>query len=282
MTPDAGPTRRLALLSGLAVATFALGWVGQGWWQFGGAAAPPAATATATDLIGGASSRQPLSIQLTLAVSNDGPEEIRVQGPTTPGPGTVITQVSPGLLVLPAGRAGQLQADVRVNCDRPVPLALPDLRIELIDGVHRGLPVSDSGLLLEACSRSRPTVRPLTVEVLPPAAGRLRLRLTSPTGRAIRLHAVRAGGVDLAGSPVPVTIAGRTPVDIRLSAPPSCPPEWLAGGTPSALTFDLSPDAVIAGGAASTTSQPVIVGSGLIFWLLAASCPGAPSPAGSP
>jgi hypothetical protein len=274
MTPP-GPDRRLLLLGVLALLTFTGGYLGQGSWRVGARAQAPVISAIATDVTGGAGSRQPIRVQVTIAVANDGTDQIQVLDPGTTAPGVTVVGLDPRVLTVPAGRVRQVNADIALNCDRPDPLALPALRVELIDGVQRRLEVGGSGVLLEACSRAVAAVRPLAASIgraqaSGPSDPRLAIMLTSPTGRAVDVSAVRAGGVSLSAEPRTVSVAGTGPATVRLSAPRSCPEQWRVNGIPGALAFDLAP----APPSGSVTTVQLSLGTPLTSWLLATSCAG--------
>jgi hypothetical protein len=275
MTPT-GNGRRTPVLALLAVLTFAVGYLGQGFWQVGARADPPVVSAIATDVIGGIGTRQPVRIRVTIAVANDGAQEVQVIAPEQPTPGVTVIGLDPGVLTVPAGRVGQLNADVAVHCEQETPLSLPALQIELIDGVRHRLGVSGSGVLLEACARGAPTVRPLIASIPATKAGSsadqqsLTVTLRSPTGRPADVSAIRAGGVGLRTVPAAVSVAGTAPATVRLSAPRSCPLQWQVTGVPSALVFDLAP--VPRSESGSVTSLQLKLGPELASWLLATSC----------
>jgi hypothetical protein len=279
LTPAATGRRTLGL-GLLALLTFAIGFLGQGLWRIGVRAEPPAISAIATDVIGGAGNRLPIRTRVTIAVANHGADEIQVINPADAAAGVSVIDLEPPVLTVRPGQVGQLNADIAVRCDQATPLLLPALRVELIDGVRSRLPVGGSGLLQEACSRAAAPIRPLAVSIgagstgpTPSAktqlAGGLTIALSSPTGRPARVSAIRAGGVDLAATPLPVSVAAGAPVGVRLSAPGTCPVQWQVIGIPRTLEFDLA--ASSPSGSVSTVQLPV--GPVLTSWLLANSCP---------
>jgi hypothetical protein len=279
MTP-AGSGRHLVPLVLLVLVTFMVGYLGQGFWRIGARAGPPSISAIATDASGGVGSREPVRVRVTIAVVNDGSDQIQVVGAAAASPDVTVFGLVPDGLAVPAGQVGQLTADVAVHCERATPLAFPALQVELIDGVQRALEVGGSGKLLEACARAVATVRPLAVSAAPTKSGsastpgansatrRLGLLLSSPTGRPADVVAIRAGGVNLLATPLPVSVAGTEPITVRLIPPRSCPEQWQVSGLPSVLVFDLGPDSA----SGSVVSLQLKLGSPLTSWLLSTSC----------
>ena len=222
-----GVDLRLIALGLVALLTFGVGFFGQGSWEVG-AATPTAVSAIVTDVVGGAGSRKPVRVKISLAVTNSGAEPVRVLGPDSNGNGARLFGLSPSQLIIDPDVIGRIDADVGLDCDRPEPLLLPDLRLELPDGVRRGFPIGGSDLLLEACSRAAPAVRPLVATVPTPAPSpsptapaartgdrQFTVLLRSPTGRRSDVRAVRAGGVDLPMSPATTT---RCTVSLRFAS----------------------------------------------------------------
>jgi hypothetical protein len=266
MRPVERVTHRTLVLGVLIVVTFVVGYLGQGIWRIGARAAPAAVSAVATEVIGGAGDRQPVRVRVAIVVANHGPEEIRVIGPQRATAGVAIVRLDPRVLVIPAGRADRLNADTSLSCDRPVPLALPALQIQLIDGSRRQLDVGGSGLLLDACSRAAGRVRPLAVASTRVDGEQLVIELSSPTGRLVDITAIRADGVSLAASPLPVSFSGQ--VAVRLTAPRSCPVQWQVGGIPGSLALDLA--ATVDAGTVATVR--LRIGPALTSWLLTTAC----------
>lgn len=262
-----GPRALTPLLVGLIA--LAAGYFGQGSWAIGARPAPSATSATVTDVVGGADSRQPVRVQVRLAVINAGPDRIRVLEPLVPaGSGAGVEPGWPARDVEP-GRIGWVDLTVALDCRSVGAPQLPDLQLELRDGTRTPLPVTDTGLLLEACARSATAVRP--VAVTDPAVtgdGRLSVRLSSPTGRRVDVVAIRAGGVPLTGRPLPATVTGRSELVVRLEAPAGCRPEWRVSGLPSAVSVDLAPEP----GSGARAAVQVRLGPVLTSWLLATSC----------
>jgi len=298
MDPARGVNRHVIGFGLVGLIAFGIGYLGQGSWGVG-ATNPSAASAIVTDVVGGAGSRKPVQVKVSLGVTNSGTEQIRVVGPDGNGNGTAVITLSPPRLRIRPGAIGRIDAEVSLDCDLPEPLRMPGLRLELRDGAVREIPVGGSGMLLEACSRAQPAVRPLAATMLAPAVpsdqptpttstppaqttttttddGRLAVRLSSPTGRRTRVLAVRAGGVDLRMTPV--TVAGKAAVVVQLSAPLTCPVQWQITGIPSSLNLDVVPDPVPKAGQApsSTTDSRATLrlrlGPALTTWLLATSC----------
>jgi hypothetical protein len=280
--PLARTSRPIVPIVALVLVTFLVGYLGQGFWRIGARAGPPSISAIATDASGGVGSREPVRARVTIAVVNDGSDQIQVVGsaPASADVPVAIFGLVPDNLVVPAGQVGQLTADVAVHCERPTALTLPALQVELIDGVQRALEVGGSGHLLEACARAVATVRPLAISPGPTkpyrdstsdagrATRRLSILLSSPTGRRADIGAIRAGGVNLLATPLPVSVAGTEPTAVQLIPPRSCPAQWQVSGVPSALTFDLDPDSA----SGSVVSLQLKLGSPLTSWLLSTSC----------
>jgi hypothetical protein len=292
VTPAGGIGGRAVILGLLGLLTFAVGYLGQGSWRIGAPAGPSAISAIATDVAGGPGSRQPIRVQVSIAVANDGSDQIRVIGFAGADSAVAIMNLEPTSLIVGPGQVGALNADVSVRCDQATALRLPALDTELIDGVRQVLPVGGSGLLLEACSRGTPSVRPLAASIVRSTPGTgspsttpstttttgtnpsrdvgpLIIRLTSPTGRRVDVVAIRAGGVSLLAEPFPVSVAGLAPALVRLTAPRTCPRQWQVPGAPRSLAFDLAPGSADG----SLTTVPLRLGPELASWLLANSCP---------
>lgn len=290
-----GVDRRLLGLGLVGLLTFTVGFVGQGSWGVG-AATPSSVGAVVTDVVGGVGSRKPVRVKISMAVTNSGPESVRVVGPDSNGTGVRMLALSPADLIIEPRAIGWIDADVTLDCERPEPLQLPDLRLELPDGVRRAFRIGGSGMLLEACSRAAPAVRPLIATIptapatTPSPSGtsedRLTVLLSSPTGRRSDVRAIRAGGAVLPMSPTTVTVAGPTPVAVHLTAPRPCPVQWQITGIPSALTIDLAPAPKPPEKPSSATqlgsssefgaTLRLRLGPALTSWLLATSCPEAP------
>lgn len=241
MNPGGGPDPRRPVLVLIALAAVAAGYLGQGSVGIGARARPPAVAAIVTDVAGGPGTRQPVRLQVSLAVTNDGGDPIRVRGPGQTGPGTSILTATPTVLVVGPGGTGVLDLDVAVTCRHPQPPRLPDLDLELPDGARRNLRVGGSHRLLEGCGRAMSGVRPVSVEVVDgPSDGRLRLAFASPTGRRADISAIRADGVLLATTPARFSVEGARTVVVQVQPPAACPPQWQIAGIPSAITVDLA------------------------------------------
>ncbi len=282
-----GVDRRLIGLSLVGLLALAIGYLGQNSWGVGSAASA-ATGAIVTDVIGSAGSRNPVRAKVSVAVTNRGSQQIRVLKPDLPGDGTAVLSLSPSELRVDPGAIGRVDADVSLRCDLPEPLRLPDLRMELRNGTLWGLPVSGSGMMVEACSRAASAFRPLVGALArrpagtSPATGtsptggeRLTVRLHSPTGRRFDVPQIRAGGVVLTMSPATVALTGKTPVVVHLTAPKSCPVQWQIPGIPSALSVDLRPPASSRPSRAAEFGATVWLqlGPAVASWLLATSCP---------
>jgi hypothetical protein len=272
----------------LGLLALIVGFVGQGSWGVG-VATPTSVGAIVTDVIGGAGSRDPVRVKISLAVTNLGLDPVRVLQPdstgsgTGSGTGTRLLGLTPADLLVDPGAIGRIEADVTLDCRLPEPLQLPDLQLELHDGTRRGLPVSAGEMPLEACSRAAAAVRPLAAAIdSPPSGDQLAVRLSSPTGRRTDVRAIRAGGAVLAMSAPTVTVAGKEPTVVRLTAPRTCPPQWQLAGVPSALTADLTtpsgPASTPEPGAPNPAGATVRLnlGPALTSWLLATSCVASP------
>ncbi|HST84252.1 MAG TPA: hypothetical protein VLL08_21125 [Kineosporiaceae bacterium] len=277
--------RRLTGVALVGLLAFVAGYLGQGSWGVG-TATSSAAGAIVTDVVGGAGTRTPVPATVSLAVTNVGLERVRVLGTEANGLGTVVQNLTPPDLELDPGMIGRFDADVTLDCKLSKPLRMPDVRLELPNGKLRRIPVSGSGMLLEACSRAAPSVRPLVAALSTPTptptqpTHLLTVQLSSPTGRQVEVRNIRAGGVALRISPPTVTITGRAPVDVQLTAPQGCPVQWLVAGVPTVLTVDLRPAS--APGPRPTSSQEPVsdaefgstvqlrLGPALASWLLAA------------
>jgi hypothetical protein len=282
-TPLGGISRRAIGLGVLALTAFGVGYLGQDSWGIGARSAPSAVSAIVTDVVGGTGNRQPVRVQVSLGVTNDGTDVVRVLRPDRRGQGTDFRSLTPSVLILEPGGHGQLEADVAIDCSLPKPLRLADLRIERRDGIRLGLRIGGSGMLLEACSRAATAVRPLvatldpTPETAAPADARLTVTLSSPTGRRADVTQIRAGGVPLLTlPPAPLTVAGKAEVVVRLTAPRTCPMQWRVAGIPSSLTMDLAPDSGAGPETAAGSSAAIRVrlGPPLTTWLLATACAG--------
>lgn len=271
-----GVDRRLIGLSLVGLLALAIGYLGQNSWGVGSAASA-ATGATVTDVIGGSGSRNPVRAKVSVAVTNRGSQQIRVLKPDLPGDGTAVLSLSPSELRVDPGAIGRVDADVSLRCDLPEPLRLPDLRMELRNGTLWGLPVSGSGMMVEACSRAASAFRPLVGALArrPTGGERLTVRLHSPTGRRFDVPQIRAGGVVLTMSPATVALTGKTPVVVHLTAPKSCPVQWQIPGIPSALSVDLRPPASSRPSRTAEFGATVWLqlGPAVASWLLATSCP---------
>lgn len=272
----AGVSRPGLSLGLIGLLSFTIGVLGQGSWGIGARAAPSAITVAVTDVTGGAGNRRPVRAQLSLAITNEGTDEVRVIPPLTSGIGARVISLDPATLVVQPKAIGVLDADVALDCDATRPLQLPDLQLEMIDGLRRTVEISNSGRILEACLRAVIAVRPLAVELGPiakkdntrPGSDRQRsLVLSSPTGRRIDMIAVRSGGVTLLTAPTPVSVTGTARVVVQLTAPPTCPAQWQVIGVPSSLSIDLAP------GSDAGATLRLRIGPPLTTWLLATSCP---------
>lgn len=270
--------RRVIGLGLVGLLTLTVGYVGQGSWEVG-ASIPSSANAMVTDVVGGAGSRKPVRVKVSLAVTNGGTEQIRVVEAASNGNGTAVLGLSPSNLLVEPGVFGRIDADVTLDCDRSEPLRLPDLQLELRDGTRQGLQIGGSGMLLEACSRAEPGVRPLTASILPPTSTtdnvRLAVRLSSPSGRRINVLAIRAGGAVLQMPSTPMKVVGKIPVVVLLAAPKTCPIQWQVAGIPSALTADVVSSSDTPGAESSATVR-LRLGPALTSWLLATACSAAP------
>lgn len=276
------PHRQALGIGLVGLLTLTVGYVGQGSWGVG-VAVPTAVGATVTDVIGGASSQKPVRVTISLAVTNVGLEPVRVLLPDSNGTGTRVLGLAPADLLVDPGEIGRIDADATLDCRLPEPLRLPELQLELGDGTRRELQVGGSGMLLEACSRAAPAVRPLAATIVPPSpGGQLTVQLSSPTGRRTDVRAFRAGGAVLTMSTTRATVAGKVRTIVRLSAPKTCPVQWQLAGAPSALTADLTtPEDQAPGGNVSARTPSgatvrLLLGPALASWLLATSCPAAP------
>jgi hypothetical protein len=269
MTTAAGISRPTSGLVLFGLLAFVVGFVGQGSWGIGARAAPSAVTAVVTDVTGGAGNQRPVRVQIALAVTNHGQDEVRVHAPLTAGSATRVLALTPSALLVKPGETGQIDADVVLDCDVIQPLRLPDLELEQVDGRSRPIEISGSGPILEACARAVAEVRPLAVTVSPKQTdGRhWSVVLSAPTGRRLDITAIRAGGVPLLTPASPVTVSGPDQVAVRLTAPPTCPVQWLVAGMPSALAVDLVP------GTDAGATLRVRVGPALTRWLLDTVCP---------
>jgi hypothetical protein len=281
-------TARSALVGVLVVGCFGLGYLGQGHWRIGARAAATAVSASAVEVIGGGGTGRPVRLLVFIAVVNQGSEPIRVLGPDRSRPGVETIGVEPLDLTIGGRRSGRLNATLAVDCTRPDPLQIPSLRIAGRDAVRRTIAVGGAGVLLEACGRSGARVRPLTIGAVRVDGGQLVVGLSSPTGRATRVFAVRAGGVPLRMDR-PLDLAPTA--DARLSPPGTCPAQWLVGGIPTALDLDVATAAPAADGATGPSPSPgppttpdltpaatlrLRLGAPLISWLLSSACRGGP------
>jgi hypothetical protein len=275
-----GPNRRALSLAVTGLLAVAAGFVGQGSLNVG-RPTPSTVSAIVTDVVGGAGSRRPVRVVVSIAVTNSGGTAVRIFGPDRAGAGTDILAITPSPLRVGPGRVGRIDADVNLGCDLSTPLHLADLQLQLTDGTRISQEISGSGRVLEACSRADPAVRPLAATIAAASGGaptgdrRLTVRFSSPTGRRLDLLAIRAGGADLQMSPTSLTVAGNSPVAVRLTAPPACPKQWQVGGLPSALMVDLrpSPAAEPDPGLDPEATVRLLLGPALTSWLLSRSCP---------
>jgi hypothetical protein len=276
--PETAPPRRSFTVALVAVGALVVGYAGQGSWGIGVRADPPAVTAVLTDVAGGAGARQPVRLQVSMAVTNSGTQPVTVLAPVRAASGVTLLTRSPAALEVGPGQVGRIEADVSVRCASPVPAQMPDLQFELADGLRVDLPVGGSQLLLQGCSRAAPSMRPIAATIVKTSGDdRLTLALTSPTGRAVTVAAIRAGGVVLTHTPARPAVAGNRSTLVRLGPPPDCPSAWAVSGTPSSLSVDLSPEpgneeATVAPGNEELVSIALRLGPALTSWLLRSSC----------
>lgn len=239
----------------LGLAALGAGYLGQGSWGIGVRQDLSSVSAIVTDVTGGAGARQPARLQISVAVSNQGTDPVRVRVTERLGDGVSLDRAEPETLTVEAGATARLEAGISVRCMSDRPLRLPPLALVLPDGSEVPVTVGGSARLLEGCSRAASAARPLVVEALPssgekdqesgdggqPSPGtRLRLELRSPTGPAHRITAIRAGGVPLRVSPSPLTVPPSATVRAELEPPASCPPHWQVNGLPTAVSVDLA------------------------------------------
>jgi hypothetical protein len=264
------PSRRAAALLALLVLGTGTGWLGAGAWastqdeqdtQRG-----PAAAAVVIDVRPSSGTAVRTGADVVVQINNLGRSLLTLNGAEASFDAGEITLVTPQGLQVPQGGSAMAVLHAAVACGSPQPLRLPALQLRGSDGLLRSVAVDGSAAALAViCELQPPAVHLLELVSVSPDGARLRLQVSSPTGRTTQVVAISAGGVALSGRPVPGTVDAleRT---IWLDQPKGCPAEWLLGGLPR--TVDLRLDS----GGDSTVSLDL--GFAMARWLRAGACSG--------
>jgi hypothetical protein len=173
------------------------------------------------------------------------------------------------LTVLP-GADRQITASVVLVCSSPQQLDLQPLQVRRGNGPTRPVRLlGAAAALAHACATTTPRrVISSTAALLDEE--RLRVDLTVTGGRTIRLVAVRAGGTELTGRPLPAQLDGQLR-SIWLNPPASCPTSWQRAGIPRSLDLTLEGGTDLGSGV-TRTHDSVLVGDSLAAWLLGSGC----------
>jgi len=268
--PGWTPARRAATLLAALVIGAGSGWFGSGAWgstqderatQRG-----PAAAAVVIDVRPSSGTAVRTGADLIVQITNLGRSLLTLNGAEASFDAGEITSVTPVGLQVPPGSGAMAVVHAAIACGSPQPLRLPAVQLRGSDGVLRSIAVDGAAAALaQVCEQQPPAVRLLELVDTSVDGARLRLQVSSPTGRTTQVTGISARGVPLSGRPVPGTVdaLGRT---IWLDPPTTCPQEWLLGGLPR--TVDLRLDS----GGDSTVSLDV--GFALAHWLRANACSG--------
>ncbi len=271
--PRIRPASRLAALVVAALtAGAAAGWSGTG---LQAQASPPvdvavwAAVSTIDDT--GADGAMTARIR----VVNDGRERVTMTAriPATGAPrwsrAAMTAVLDPPSLTVPGGQSADLAAVLQVDCASPLALDLDPVIATRPDGTPRPIPVQGAaGELMRICAARAAVLR---LHRADRDGGRLRVGLTVPGGRSLRVVAVTVGGLELTGRPFPAQVDGQVR-SIWLDPPATCPPSWKALGVPRVLTV-IAEDPYDQGTGSSRSRITLLVGDALAAWLMDAGCP---------
>ncbi len=267
LRPD--PRQRVvAAVLGAALVGTSAGWAGASSWYASqnrdASLNSYAASAVVTRVTRTNDGPQRTSAELSVQVDNLGGISLRVSSAQPGYQAGTITDLTPQPLRVPPRSSHALAVGVAVDCSSPQQLGLPPLTFTSPDGVDHTVDVDGATQALADLCNGTPG-GPAVLEVLGVRHDeqRLRISITSPTGRATDVRAVYAGGVQLHADPFPVTIAGMSSA-LWLRPPDRCPSEWANGGFPRTLDLD-----IVSG---STATIEITVGYPLARWLLDRAC----------
>lgn len=231
-------------------------------WSGSARARGPLVTAAVTGAVGVAGEDPPQAL-LAITVTNPGPGEVGVVGYADLTSSGAVGGFEPPDALVNAGETVELSVGIMLHCDRPRPLMLPDLALELPSGARRTVTAMGApAVLTDLCSRGPPQTRPLQVTSARVDGPRLLVEVASPSGRRTRIDQVRAGGVVL-GVRLPVEV-DRTRHTLALQAPATCPTPWQVSGVPTRLLLEVDT------GGPAVMSLPL--GEPLVRWVLATAC----------
>lgn len=270
LSPAARRRIRAALLAVVLVLAGTTGWIGGRAW--GGSVDPDAvldgpiawAAVVGTRPLGGSGNRA--LVEVVVRVTNLGRTPLILTGAEASFDAGAIEVVSPDSLPIPPGGTVDAVARASVACRSPQPLRLYPLQVRRSDhSLHSIEIVGSAAALTRVCHAQGPTSEVLTLVRVTEDGERLRLVVRSPTGRTTKVTGVHAGGVTFTGRPLDGAFDARERI-IWLDRPRTCPSEWLSGGLPRTLTFELDP-----GGPAALNLD---AGYALARWLRAGPCAG--------
>jgi hypothetical protein len=206
-------------------------------------------------------------VNVVVRVTNLDRDPIVITGAEASFDAGAVDAVTPDSLPVTAGGSAEVVAHAAVDCRSPTPLRLYPLQIRLGDHSLTTIPVvGATAVLARICQAQGPALRVLDlVAVTPQPDHRLRVTLTSPTGRTTQVLGLHAGGVPLDARPLPGSVA-RDAVTFWIDPPDRCPAEWQAVGLPRTLTVD--------GDTGGPVSVTVDAGYPLARWLRAGPCAG--------
>ena len=268
--PSPPPRRGLLLVAALAalVVGTGLGWSATAAWDRTADGPEITASGVPTAVVTGVQTsigvRGRTTLELIVRVANPGPEQLTVAGVRRSFTAGDIDVIETRDLVVPP--RGEADAAVRatVACASPRPLRLPELLLRTPGRPDVGVPlVGDGRALVTACESQTGDPHVLDLVRTEPDGRRLRMVITSASGRTTVVNRISAGSVPLAGRPLPATVDAEERT-VWLDPPAVCPPEWLADGLPR--TVDLEVDA----GAEATVTLDLRYA--LARWLRAGPC----------
>ncbi len=275
-TDQRSRTRRTSQLATLVAAALAAG-AAAGWSGTGTQARTShpvdVAVWAAVSTIDDAGARGAMSARIR--VVNDGRERVTITAriPATGAPrwsrAALTAVLDPPALTVPGGARADLAAVLQVDCSSPLVLDLDPMIATRPDGTARPIPVQGAASELMRICAARAAV--LRLHRADQDGGRLRVGLTVPGGRSLRVVAVTAGGLELSGRPFPAQVDGQVR-SIWLDPPTSCPQAWQALGVPRVLTV-IAEDPYDQGSGSSQARITLLVGDALAGWLMDGGCP---------
>ncbi len=261
--PPTGRARRVAVLVAALLAAVG-GWTWTGLARSAQALAGRGDTTAAVALVTGArpGERESQVVRgvFDVTVRNVGGVPFQVRG-TAASLGAVAVEAVDGAGEVAPGASRQLLLHVWVSCASPLPLRLPALRLTGPDGGSGAVVRGGAAVLAGWCAGVDRDL--LELAGTTGDGDRLRVVLRVPSGRTTRIDAVRAGGVLLSASPLPIWLGGQAST-LWLTPPRPCPRAWSAGGLPTSVDLDAD-----VGGPATVS---VAVGPDLARWLAEHGC----------